>query len=1363
MRRFAHFFKLGAIFLFVLLFCFVNLLPYMPEILKHTELAEKLNVPEAQATTAGQMKLYFHKEPSDKNETYNSLSFTPPEPAADTAAATPATNTFNPAAPALCEASTNTGETFNRVSAINNSAAHEGCIASFISPPVGQAITISVGDTAPTAVLWIVDSANTVTGSEKIYLYKWDGTTLTNFVTLTSTTDPSTTITSATWTSSAFTGTTFAATDQVVAIATKVFTSTGNGNSSILFDSTARANAQITLKYTPITPNKPSLAGAKDDDFTSGAATTACNTTGVAFNTKWTCLNGTATNSTGSFNDGNIGGTTGDTSEWLWLNNQSTSATFTPSNFGTTPSNTWMYQALDSGYGDGVVRTVINSTLAYTIGATNPTTPFSHAGLVLWTSDTDYIEVQVYSDAAKGAINTAKVALNNCTSSCTGNNGTITSVSLNASVSSGFYNRVWVGFQKTGTNYQAQYSTNGTIWNNIGSAVTHTAFTRVGLNSYDKVGSLAASYASAFEWFQHTFLPPIDATSYTNGTESALDFAPSSCADGICGGRIGQTITITGTSFGSACSAGTTVVKIGIYEIPCGNVSSWTSSSITFTIPAAISVYGGTGTNGLIVRASGIDDSTPLEFWIFPDITSTSPTPSTGAREGDTVTMNGNKFGASQGTGSVKFQNCAGADVTATVGTWSDTSISMTVPSGILDTDDSCDILVTRDSGTGSKTDTSNNAANNLGTFVILPNITSLTPCTNCVTNAARECVSTDTNCNDTDTDGLVLLNGNHFGMSQGANGKVEFTGGFGTINAPIHATAEGACTIGDWAAGATSICVEVSPSISNSVYTGTITMTRNDLKTNVWIDFRVLPRIISNTPTNGIVGNTIQILGNHLCQSGICPVSPNRSNATDNVAFGSTQATNGDFQNVTGGAGACNGASAAWVHTEICVKVPTGTPVGSQPTKVRSGAGTCPGPTCYESNTNDASSAFTINSTTPNDPTSLQQYKINGSTVISVGGGTNETSVVFKALMSGLNPSTLCLQIENGAVGPPTFTGTVTAEEGGGVQEACKLYTGTPVTGVVTIPGLLDGVSYHWRARVKRSTGETSVIWVSFGGNAENPPTNPAGIDFLIDTTGPGISGVCAVSPSASSCDLSPPSDIQAQIRWTTSESADEQVAYGTTCPTGQASAAATFSALTNKQPSSPTGSGASHSQIVSGLTGGTTYQYMVRSSDSVGNISYDPPTANTCNTFPTSAVVTRIMKTNTFYIQTSKDAVLSNAYPKTFTIFIPESNTLKTNITFKSIMIEISGITVGTGGAGITISPNLNSGGATAHTLLDPGSNVAVPWAISYPVSPINFFFDCPGCSPLAPNTLDMAITGGGASTIVSAKAVITYFYTP
>lgn len=100
-------------------------------------------------------------------------------------------------------------------------------------------------------------------------------------------------------------------------------------------------------------------------------------------------------------------------------------------------------------------------------------------------------------------------------------------------------------------------------------------------------------------------------SSYTNNTEGTL----------TDGGRFTQQITISGSNFGTACDGTNNVVKIGTYSVPCANVSTWTATSIVFTVPSATNVYGGTGSNGLIVRASGID-SGGSSFYVYPSISS---------------------------------------------------------------------------------------------------------------------------------------------------------------------------------------------------------------------------------------------------------------------------------------------------------------------------------------------------------------------------------------------------------------------------------------------------------------------------------------------------------------------------------------------------------------------------------------------------------------------------------------------------------------------------------------------------------------------------------------------------------------------
>ena len=462
------------------------------------------------AATSGVTKFYLHKEPSDKDATYNALTLTPPDPGTDTASSTSSTTNVNATPPtALCESSNNTGETFNKVSAASATTG-ERCMATFISIPVGTTWNISTGDTtAISASIWTVRSSASIVAIPNIYIYKWDGTTLTRIKTFTGTNTASTTVTQSSFAFAApDANVTVNATDRIVAIASmNVTTAVAASSMGIQFDSTARAAATITMKYSVVSPNRPSIGGAsQDDDFALDKATTACSSAGVAYNTKWTCKNGTATNSTGGLNsEDNTNITiTGDSASWLWLANQFTGVG-TPSNFGTTPSNTYMYQALPPGAGSGNVTTVMNSSVPYTMGASNPSSPYTHGGLYFWASNTDYLGIQVYATGVKSTTNTVDVAINR--------NGVLSSVtSLNASTTTGTYGLIWLRFVYTQSAYsygyyQAQYSTNGTSFTNLGSNTQYSYFTRVGLNSFNAVGAAANTYAAAFEYFTYTLKP----------------------------------------------------------------------------------------------------------------------------------------------------------------------------------------------------------------------------------------------------------------------------------------------------------------------------------------------------------------------------------------------------------------------------------------------------------------------------------------------------------------------------------------------------------------------------------------------------------------------------------------------------------------------------------------------------------------------------------------------------------------------------------------------------------------------------------------------------------------------------------------
>jgi len=431
----------------------------------------------ARATTGGTMKLYFHEEVNETNTTYNAATLTPPEPTALTASAT-STTTF---VSAPCEASTNTAENLNQINLDAGTTGGDRCVATFISQQVGQSLTISTTDTNALSVTWW-DAApglqNGFTYTGNFRFYRLSGTTYTLFATLTSASiTAAIAAASHTVTGTPTVATTFASTDRIAIVESMNVTADGNSGVTLnaIYDHVTDVSF-ATLSYTMITPSKPTLAGAADDDFTTTAATTSCTNAGVTYHTIWTCTTPTGT-ALGNFNAAS------EDSEWLWLENIQGATLGT--NFNTSPSNTYLYETVPAG--DGDIITVVNSSATFTVGASSAVTPFFHSGLLYWTSNTDYIIVEVLQSAA----GTRGVAVNN-----SGTVGATTALAAN-------FNEVWLKITKTGTSFQPYYSTDGATFTALGSAISHaTAFTRMGLNAYAAL--INTHYAGAFEYFKST-------------------------------------------------------------------------------------------------------------------------------------------------------------------------------------------------------------------------------------------------------------------------------------------------------------------------------------------------------------------------------------------------------------------------------------------------------------------------------------------------------------------------------------------------------------------------------------------------------------------------------------------------------------------------------------------------------------------------------------------------------------------------------------------------------------------------------------------------------------------------------------------
>jgi type VI protein secretion system component Hcp len=147
------------------------------------------------------------------------------------------------------------------------------------------------------------------------------------------------------------------------------------------------------------------------------------------------------------------------------------------------------------------------------------------------------------------------------------------------------------------------------------------------------------------------------------------------------------------------------------------------------------------------------------------------------------------------------------------------------------------------------------------------------------------------------------------------------------------------------------------------------------------------------------------------------------------------------------------------------------------------------------------------------------------------------------------------------------------------------------------TLSGLLAGTLYHYRVKSIDAAGNASVS--SDGTFTTTVP---------VDTTPPVISGVAGSNVTSTT----------ATIVWTTNEAANTRVDYGTTTSYNSFAFNGTMAT--------------SHSQALSGLTGGTLYYYRVRSADAAGNAAVSGDYTFTTPALPdtTAPVISSVSSAN-------------------------------------------------------------------------------------------------------------------------------------
>jgi hypothetical protein len=256
--------------------------------------------------------------------------------------------------------------------------------------------------------------------------------------------------------------------------------------------------------------------------------------------------------------------------------------------------------------------------------------------------------------------------------------------------------------------------------------------------------------------------------------------------------RAGDSITINGTNFGA--TQGTGVVWLGSKN--AGSIVSWSNTQIVATVASG-------ATSGVAqVKQSGVwGNQVPITI-LTPTISSVSPTT---ARAGDSITITGTNFGATQGTGAVWL----GSKNAGSIVSWSDTQIVATVASGSV---------------TGTAQVQQGGVWANYGTFTVLtPTISSVSPTT------ARAGDS-------------ITITGTNFGTTQGS----------------------GQVWLGSKYAG--SIVSWSDTQIVATVASGSVTGTAQVQQGGVWANygtFTVITPVLSNiSPTSGPVGTQVTFTG---------------------------------------------------------------------------------------------------------------------------------------------------------------------------------------------------------------------------------------------------------------------------------------------------------------------------------------------------------------------------------------------------------------------------------------------------------------------------------------------------------------------
>src|SRR5262249_10685679 len=300
----------------------------------------------------------------------------------------------------------------------------------------------------------------------------------------------------------------------------------------------------------------------------------------------------------------------------------------------------------------------------------------------------------------------------------------------------------------------------------------------------------------------------------SNGVNFTVTVPPSITSLSPASGEPGASITITGSNF-------TTTTGTVTFNATAASISSWSNTSIVAVVP------NGATSGNVIVAAGGLQSNGAAFTVIAPSISSLTPT--SGA-PGASVTIAGSGFGASQGTGTITF-NGQGAAVSS----WSDSSITVTVPGGAT---------------TGNVVVSHGGLQSNGINFTVAPIVSGVTPST----GGAGASV-TITGANFTATTGTVLFS-----------------------NRPA--------TVTSWSD------TSITAAVPAAATTGPVTVNAGGIASNANVYFNVPPpHVTSISPATGPVGSQVTVLGSGFQSlQGTNAITINGYNVLTGVSWSDTQ-----------------------------------------------------------------------------------------------------------------------------------------------------------------------------------------------------------------------------------------------------------------------------------------------------------------------------------------------------------------------------------------------------------------------------------------------------------------------------------------